>query len=104
KAARAACGAGLVLLCVQGLASAGAPCDEYDPAGPARGAQIRLTASDYTDESRDEMRSFVATDSVGAVTAAIVGAAPHGPVRAVWCGPSRRCRTSPAFRRITARN
>jgi hypothetical protein len=87
KAARGVCCAGFILLCCPGLASAGAPCDEYDPAAPSRSARIRLTASDFLDESRDEMRTFVATDSVGAVTAAIVSANPRGIVRAVSAVP-----------------
>ena len=86
-AVQVACGAGLLLLGSAGPAPAGQPCDEYDPSGPSRSAQIRLTATDFVDEARDEMRSFVATDSVGAVTAAIVGSSPRGLVRAVSAVP-----------------
>lgn len=85
--AGAICAAGFMLLSCPGLSSAAAPCDEYDPAGPSRSTQIRLTASDFLDEERDEMRSFVATDSIGAVSAAIVSASPPGIVRAVSAVP-----------------
>ncbi len=87
KAARTAGGAGVFLLCLQGLAAAAPPCDEYDPSGPTRGARIRLNAGDFLDESRDELRSFVATDSVGAVTATIASIRPRGVVRAVSAVP-----------------
>ena len=86
KAARALCGAGLLVFCCPAILSA-APCDEYNPAGPWRSAQIRLSSSDFSDESRDEMRSFVATDSIGSVAAAIVSATPPGIARAVSAVP-----------------
>ena len=90
KAARAACGAGLFalccILCVPAVLAAAA-CDEYDPTGPSRSAQITLTSSDFVDEKRDELRSFIATGSVGHVAAAIVASTPPGIVRAVSAVP-----------------
>lgn len=86
RSARAACGAGLFILCCPAGPSA-APCDEYDPAGPSRSAQITLTASDFVDESRDEMRSFIATGSIGRVEAAIVSSTPPGIARGVAAVP-----------------
>ena len=79
-------GAALLFFCCPAVLSA-APCDEYNPAGPWRSAQIRLTSSDYIDESRDEMRTFVVTDSIGSVTAAIVSSTPQGAARAVSAVP-----------------
>jgi hypothetical protein len=65
KSARAALAASLLL---GGPASVlAAQCDEADPSGPAQSTQITLTPNDFVDETRDEMRSFVATDSLGRV-------------------------------------
>jgi hypothetical protein len=86
RAAGTVCGALLVILCVP-AALAAAPCDEFNPVGPWRDARITLGSSDFVDESRDEMRSFVMTGSVGSVTAAIVSSNPHGIVRAVSAVP-----------------
>jgi len=86
KAARAACGAGLFALCCPAVLSA-APCDEYDPTGPSRTAQITLKSSDFVDERRDEMRSFIATGSIGKVEAAVVASTPRDIVRAVSAVP-----------------
>ena len=86
-AAGTICGAWLMLLCGAAPVSAAAPCDEYDPAAPSRSIHVRMSTSDYLDEERDEMRTFVATDSIGAVTAALVSANPRGIVRAVSAVP-----------------
>ncbi|HEV8679289.1 MAG TPA: hypothetical protein VGQ90_07925 [Stellaceae bacterium] len=86
RAARTACGVGLLLLGLPAAASA-APCDEYDPTGPARSARITLDASDLVDERSDEMRSFVATGSLGKVEAAIVSSTPKDAVHRVSAAP-----------------
>ena len=86
QSARAVCGAGLLALSGPGALSA-APCDEYDPTGPSRTAQITLNSSDIVDENRDEMRSFVATGSLGKVQARIVSATPQGVVRDISALP-----------------
>src|SRR4051794_3921426 len=86
RSARAAWGAGLFLLCCPWTASA-APCDEYDPAGPSRSARITLGSSDFVDQRRDEMRSFVATGSIGQVAVGIVSSSPPGIVRGVSAVP-----------------
>ena len=83
---RAACGAGLLVLCCPWALSA-APCDEYDPAGPSHSARITLNSNDFVDQRRDEMRSFVATGSIGRVDAAIVSSTPPGIVRGVSAIP-----------------
>src|SRR5205807_10058913 len=85
-AVRAGYGALVILACSTPVFAA-SPCDQFDPRGPARTARITLSSSDFTDEERDELRSFIATDSVGAVTAAIVSATPHGAARAVSAVP-----------------
>jgi hypothetical protein len=85
--ASAVVGLGL-LFAFGGTAASGAePCDEYDPAGPARGANITLSAGDFVDESRDELRSFVATGSIGRVEAVIVAATPRDAVRGIVAAP-----------------
>ncbi len=71
-----------------------APCDEYNPAGPWRSAQITLGPNDFVDEAGDEMRSFVATGSVGRVEAAIVSATPPGIVAGLSAVP-KASRLSP---------
>lgn len=86
RATGAVCGAGLFILCCPAVLSA-APCDQFDPAGPARSAEITLNSGDYVDESRDEMRSFVVTGSLGKVAAAVVSASPSGIVRQVSAIP-----------------
>ena len=64
-----------------------APCDAYDPAAPVRTARIALGASDFVDDQRDELRSFVATGSLGHVDAVLVSASPRGAVRSFFAGP-----------------
>jgi hypothetical protein len=80
RTARAICGALLVYGGCCLAAQAQSICDEYDPAGPAGAARVTLTASDFTDDSRDELRSFVETDSIGRVDAAVVSASPPGSI------------------------
>ena len=75
---KAAAGCALLLLCC-GTAVA-APCDEYDPAGPWRAAQITLAPGDLVDAGGTEMSSFVETGSIGTVEGRIVSATPAGIV------------------------
>jgi hypothetical protein len=86
RSAEAVCSAGLFILCCPSVLSA-APCDQFDPAGPARSAQITLNSGDFVDESGDEMRSFVATGSLGKVDAAVVSSTPGSIVRGVTAVP-----------------
>jgi hypothetical protein len=90
RSARAACSASLLISCwalCGPAAMAAAPCDEYDPTGPSRSARITLNSTDLVDESRDEMRSFVATGSLGRVRATIVSATPKDAARGVSAVP-----------------
>jgi hypothetical protein len=64
-------------------AALGAPCDQFDPAGPARSARITLDASDFSDASGDELRSFIATGSLGRVEVAVLSMTPPGIVHGV---------------------
>lgn len=75
-----AAAAGSALLLLSSVTSLAAPCDEYDPAGPRRSAQITLGSVDLVDAGGSEMRSFVATGSIGTVEGAIVSATPPGIV------------------------
>jgi len=86
NSAWAAIGAIVLLLADPALLSA-APCDQYDPAAPARTARITLRASDSVDDQRDELRSFVATGSLGHVDARLVSSSPRGAVRSFFAGP-----------------
>jgi hypothetical protein len=85
---RAACGAALIFgWC--GLAAQAAPvCDEYDPGGPMGRAVLALTPADFTDDSRDELRTFVETDSIGRVEVAVVSASPPATVVEFSAGPT----------------
>lgn len=79
QATWAACGAALIFgWCL--AAQAEPVCDEYDPAAPAGAARVTLTPNDFTDDSRDELRSFVETDSIGRVDVAVISASPPGTV------------------------
>lgn len=79
-------GAALVALALpSGLAAA--PCDRFDPAGPARSALIRLDAGDLVAPGGDELRSFVDTGSLGAAAAALVSSTPPGIVLTVRAVP-----------------
>ena len=73
-----------------------APCDQFDPAGPAASTQITLDASDFIDESRDELRSFIATGSLGPADVSLVAATPPGIVRSV-SAVALRSRYSPHY-------
>jgi hypothetical protein len=64
-----------------------AQCDEADPSGPAQSAQITLTPNDFVDERHEEMRSFIATDSLGRVDYSIVASRPDGIVRGLSAVP-----------------
>lgn len=86
KSTGAVFGAALFLVAAPGLATA-APCDENNPASPARTTQITLGASDFTDYARDDMRTFVATDSLGQVTARIIAQVPRGIVQSFSAVP-----------------
>ena len=63
------------------------PCDEYDPAARVYSADIALTGGDFVNAERDEVRTFVATGSLGRVDATIVSSAPRGIVRSFFAGP-----------------
>ena len=86
RSAGAACGAGLFLLCCPAMLSA-APCDQFDPTGLARSIQITLNSGDFIDERRDEMRSFIATGSLGKVDVSVRSSTPAGIVRGVSATP-----------------
>ena len=77
----------VVFLLADPAALSAAPCDEYDPAAPARIARVTLTAGDFVSEERDELRSFVATGSLGHVDARLVSSSPRGAVRSFFAGP-----------------
>ena len=76
----------LLLGCPAG-AWAAQPCDEADPFGPADSTRITLSTADFVDEARAELRSFVATDSLGRVDFAVVSARPAGIVRTISAVP-----------------
>src|ERR1700692_1111635 len=86
NSASAAIGAVVFLLANAGAVSA-APCDEYDPAAPARTVRITLSAGDFVNEEGDELRSFVATGSLGHVDARLLSSSPRGAVRSFFAGP-----------------
>lgn len=87
KSAGAACAAAMLVIAFAAPLSAAPRCDEYDPYGPMRSAQITLDAGDFVDADGTEMRSFIATDSIGKVDVAVVGSRPHGTVVAVSAVP-----------------
>jgi len=62
-------------------------CDENNPASPAGSSQVTLDTSDFTNEARDDMRSFIATGSLGQVTANIVAVTPPGIVQSLTATP-----------------
>jgi hypothetical protein len=88
RSARATAYAGgfLAVFC-PAVSSASLYCDEYDPFGPTYSAQIRLDSGDFVDERSGEMRSFIATDSIGNVDVALVSSNPPGIVHAVSAFP-----------------
>jgi len=83
----AAMGATVLLAASPGLSFAAAPCDEFNPVGPARSIVVALTPTDFVDEERDEMRSFVETGSLGRVEASIVSSVPRGVVHGFSAAP-----------------
>ena len=83
----AAMGATVLLAASPGPSFAAAPCDEFNPVGPARSIVVALTPTDFVDEERDEMRSFVETGSLGRVEASIVSSVPRGVVHGFSAAP-----------------
>src|SRR5437763_14691806 len=83
----AAIGATVLLGSSPGPSFAAAPCDEFDPGGPARSIVVALSPTDFVDEERDEMRSFVETGSLGRVEASIVSSVPRGVVHGFSAAP-----------------
>src|SRR5204863_586653 len=79
--------AAMVLVAAGPRATSAAPCDEYDPAARVYSADIALTGGDFVNAERDEVRTFVATGSLGRVDATIVSSAPRGIVRSFFAGP-----------------
>lgn len=75
-----------LLACASGTASA-AGCDEYNPASPVRSAEITLGPADVVDSDGDELRSFIATDSVGPVEVTVLSQAPRGVAAGVVAVP-----------------
>jgi hypothetical protein len=62
----------------------------------ARSAEITLTAADFFDPYGEEMRTFVATGSLGAVDALLISASPRDIIRSFSAVPARS-RLSPYF-------
>lgn len=82
RSAGAACVVGLVPTALPAAA-----CDEYDPAGSSISTRITLSSSDFVDQRRDEMRTFIATGSIGRVDVAIVSSTPRDIVRGISAVP-----------------
>jgi len=79
------------------LLSAAARAVEVCAAGAAtRSAEITLTAADFFDPDREEMRTFVDTGSLGEVEASLISARPRDVVRSFTAVPARS-RLSPYF-------
>lgn len=91
-----ACSALLMTVSGGGSAWAGSGCDEYNPNGPARTAHIRMDSTDLVEHGGGELRSFIATGSVGRVDAVVVSSSPRGVVRGVSAVPEIS-RVSPHF-------
>jgi len=79
--------AALALLGWPAGAWAAQPCDEADPFGPADTTRITLSTADFVDEVGDELRTFIATDSLGRVDFAVVSARPGAIVRSISAVP-----------------
>jgi hypothetical protein len=62
----------------------------------ARSTEITLTAADFFDPYGEEMRTFVDTGGLGAVSVALVSARPRDVVRSFTAVPARS-RLSPYF-------
>jgi hypothetical protein len=86
----------LIALAAGAVGARAQSCDENDPNGPTRSAQVTLTANDSVDDSRRELRTFVVTGSLGRVDAAIVSATPPGVVSGFVAAP-HVSRLSPDF-------
>jgi hypothetical protein len=86
KSAGAALGVAMLVAACQPAARA-ASCDENDPASPVNRTRITLGGADFTGEARDELRSFVATGSLGHVDARLLSSVPRGAVRSFFAGP-----------------
>jgi hypothetical protein len=85
------------MILVAGAASAlAAGCDENNPASPSHSTQITLSTHDSIGETRDELRTFVATGSLGKVAVSVVSATPPGIVRSV-AATSHLSRLSPLY-------
>ena len=82
-----AAGGLLILVLAAQTPAPAAGCDEDNPRSPARHARIALTAADAVDEARDQLRTFVATGSLGRVSAATLSSHPPGIVRQVAAAP-----------------
>jgi hypothetical protein len=81
-------GACVAVLALAGTAAqAQPPCDEFDPGGPMRAVRVHLGPSDSVDESIDELRTFVATDSIGRVEVDVISASPANAVLRVAAVP-----------------
>ena len=87
KAARTAACAGLLLVGGTAPLAAQPPCDEFNPSAPAYAAQVRLGPGDRIDGHGSDLRSFVATDSLGKVDVVIVASSPRGVVLGVSAVP-----------------
>jgi len=77
----------MVLAAADPGATSAATCDEYDPAAPVYSAEIALTGADSVNEARDEVRTFVATGSLGRAEATIISSVPRGIVHSFFAGP-----------------
>ena len=86
----------VMILAVVPVLGQAAECDENNPNGPMRSAQVTLTAGDATDDGRAELRSFIFTGSLGRVEATLVSATPSGVVRDVAATP-HLSRFSPGY-------
>jgi hypothetical protein len=77
----------LAILVAAALPAFAAGCDENNPASPSRSTQITLSTNDSVGETHDELRTFVATASLGKVDYTIVSATPGGVLRSLTATP-----------------
>jgi hypothetical protein len=82
-----AVGAVALVACWSGIAAAGQACDEYDPFGPSRSATVKLGPGDFLTQDKEELRSFVATGSIGKVQVSVISSTPAGIVSGVSAVP-----------------